>query len=192
MVPDTFIGVLLAIAFLAPGFVYLEARERRHPGIDYSALRETSLVVVTSLASLAVSLGAFGLVRILAPSQSPDIGAYVRHGSLHVKSHYIEAAVWGFGVLIFACLVAALLAVPPDWVGRAALVIPRYGSRCASWVNTRRGPGPIVAQSGWRVAFNSLPETEQWIDAVLVDGTSLHGRVGSSSTQLSRASGFCP
>lgn len=184
MVPDTFIGVLLAIALLAPGFVYLEARERRHPGVDYSALRETSLVVVTSLASLTVSLGAFALMRIFAPSHSPDIGAYVRDGSLHVKAHYMEAAVWGFGVLILACLVAALVAVPPDWVGRAALRMPRYGNQWALWVTRRRGPGPIVAQSGWRVAFNALPKTERWIDAVLIDGTSVHGRVGSSSTQL--------
>ena len=29
-----------------------------------------------------------------------------------------------------------------------------------------------------------LPETEQWTDLVLVDGTQFHGRLGSVSTQL--------
>ena len=169
MVPDTFIGVLLAIAFLAPGFVYLESREHRHPGVDYSALRETSLVVVTSLISLAVSLGSFGLVRISAPSHSPDVGEYVRRGGPYVKAHYAEAAGWGIGVLALACLVAALIAVPPESLGRSGSRIPRVGPRFGEWIARRRGPGPIVAQSGWRVAFNVLPDTEQWTDVVLLD-----------------------
>ena len=62
--------------------------------------------------------------------------------------------------------------------------VPKVGNRWSDWVARRRGSGPILAQSGWRTAFTILPETEQWLDVVLVDGTSFHGMLGSASTQI--------
>jgi len=129
--------VLLFVALLAPGFVYLERRESRHAAIRYTALRETSLVVVTSLATLAVSLSLFGVLRLVLPDRTPDVGRYIRDGSAHAQDHYLEAVVWSAGILGFACVLAWLHAVPPERLAQ----IPgekTAGGRLSAWVNRKR------------------------------------------------------
>jgi Family of unknown function (DUF6338) len=183
VVPSTLAGVLLFVALLAPGFVYLERRESRHAGIRYTALRETSLVVVTSLATLAVSLSLFGLLRLVFPDRTPDIGKYVRDGSAYAQDHYLEALLWAAGILGFACLLAWLYAVPPERLAKV-LGKPKAGGGLSAWVNRQRGSGPIAQISGWTMALDKLPDTQQWLDVVLIDGTSMHGMRGSHSTQI--------
>ena len=42
----------------------------------------------------------------------------------------------------------------------------------------------IAQISGWTMALDKLPDTQQWLDVVLIDGTSMHGMRGSHSTQI--------
>lgn len=179
MVPGSLVGVLLFVALLAPGFVYLECRERRHPGVRYSTLRETSLVVVASLASVGTAMILFGILRIFAPTHSPDIGAFIRGGSEYTKSHYLEAALWSVGVLVVACLLAAMAAVPPKFL--ESCCPKKFGK----WITYRRGTGgSIMQQSGWGVAFIKHPKTRKYLEVVLTDGTCINGLLGSSQTQV--------
>lgn len=184
MVPDTVIGVLLSIVLLAPGFVYLETRERHHPGIKYSPIRETSFVVTTSLSTLSLGALLFAVVRVIAPEATPDIGAYVRHGGSEFRAHYVQAAAWGLGLVAFACVLASLSAIPPRWCAAWTRGLPVVGERCSTWLSQRRGNGPIRAQSGWGLAMTLLPNTQQWVDIVLLDGTCLHGMLMAHSTQI--------
>jgi len=185
MIPNTVIGVLITVALLTPGFVYLETRERRHPGVKYSALRESSHVIVMSLVSLVASGVFFAMIRAAAPAHTPDIGSYVRQGNVYAEQHYLQTALWFIGTLVVACAFAAVVAVPPSWVGRLVGRLPNdLGETFATWVERRRGNGTIRQHSGWHTAFNLHPTSERWLDVVLIDGTSFHGRLGSASTQI--------
>lgn len=176
--------MVLFVSLLAPGFVYLERRESRHVGVPYTVLRETSVVITASLATLTASLVAFGLLRIAFPGRAPDVGRYIRDGSDYAETHYLQAMVWGAAILVLACLLAWCVAIPPAFVVNPAGSLPRIGLRLAEWLERRRGGGPISQVSGWTMALNRHPETQQWLDVVLVDGTSVHGMRGSHSTQI--------
>lgn len=175
MIPDSLIGLVLFVALLSPGFVYLQARERRHPGIDYSALRETSLVVVTSVATLGVVMLLAWIVRGIAPTHTPDVGAYVRGGETYLNKHYAEAASWSVGLVVFASMLAYFAAVPPAAFARGHL---------RSWALDRRGTGVIEQKSGWSAAFDARRDHQKIIEVVLTDGTTLFGVLGSRSTQI--------
>lgn len=176
MIPESLAGLVVFVALLTPGFVYLQARERRHPGIDYSALRETSLVVVVSIATLSISAMGLSVLRALRPDETPDIGSYVRLGSSHLREHYVEAAVWGGSLILAASSVAYLWAVPPSWVGQ--------WQRLRPWVAERRGLGVIHQRSGWSAAFEQNPHTIKVLNVTLDDDSVVFGRLASHSTQI--------
>jgi len=119
MIPDTLVGVSLFLALLVPGFVYLQRLERFRAGVEYSTLRETGLVVVSSLVSMAIVGALFALLRsipfrLLPDAWIPDLDAYVRGGEKYARSEYAEAAVWSVIIVGLASGIAALLAIPPD------------------------------------------------------------------------------
>lgn len=185
--PTSLIGLLLFISLLTPGFIYLERRERWHPGIKYTTFRETSLVVVTSVLSLAVAAAILGLARAISPGHTPNVGAYVRVFTPYTKAHYREALVWGAVLLSLACVAASVAAIPPAFLGRVPF------ARVAAWADRRRGDGsPIVQKSGWGVAFDpprtrATPRSlkvEKWITVTLTDGTLIYGMLGSKATQI--------
>ena len=175
MIPDSFVGLVLFVSLLSPGFVYLQARERRHPGIDYSPLRETSLIVVTSIATLGVAMLIAWIFRGVRPTHSPDVGAYVTGGAAYLRKHHAEAASWSGGLVVLACVLAYFLAVPPAALARGHL---------RSWVLDRRGTGVIEQKSGWSAAFDAHRDHRKVVEVVLTDGTTLFGLLGSRSTQI--------
>lgn len=178
MIPDSLLGLVLLVALLTPGFVYLETRERRHPGIEYSALRETSVVVVASVVALTVSVLLIALLRSVAPGATPDVGAYVRDGEQALRANYVEAFVWLSAAVAMASLFAWLWAAPPT-------LPPRFvGDKASKWIDDRRGSGVIKQVSGWSAAFDMHSTTRKIVEIVLVDGTSLFGTLGSRSTQI--------
>jgi hypothetical protein len=164
------------IALLTPGFVYLESRERRHPGIDYSTLRETSLVVITSVVSISIAAVLGALLRWWYPDSTPDIGAYIRGGGGYYEDHYVEATAWAFGLVLVACVLARLWAVPPAFLCKIQPINP--------WVRERRGSGVIGQKSGWSAAFDAHRDARKVLEVVLTDGTSFFGILGSRSTQI--------
>ena len=87
------------MVLLCPGFIFLQRREQFHSGVTYTALRETSLVLLASMATLVISVGVLGTERLIAPESTPDLGRYVREFDAYFKAHYVEAATWGLGVL---------------------------------------------------------------------------------------------
>ena len=108
--PTSLVGLLLFVGLLAPGFCYLLRREREVPNRPVSVFRETVTLVLTSLACDAAVAVGFGLVRVLLPRQTPDVGALVRGPSSYGRQHYATLAWWALGLLAVACLLATVMA----------------------------------------------------------------------------------
>ena len=180
--PSTLTGVVLFVVLLCPGFIFLQRREQFHSGVTYTALRETSLVLLASMATLVISVGVLGTARLIAPESTPDLGRYVREFDAYFKAHYVEAATWGLGVLAIACVLAYWTAVPPRWVDKALRRAHRHD--VADWVDRWRGSDRIDSLSGWAKAKAIHPDHEQWVDVMLTDGSFLHGRLYSANPQL--------
>ncbi|GGI97851.1 DUF6338 family protein [Streptomyces brasiliensis] len=132
--PSSFLGLFLFVVCLVPGFVYAAARDTRLPERTSSAFRETTRVVLASLAFDGLALAVFALVRTAAPASTPDTGALVRDGWGYVRVHYGPLALWSAGLLVLAA--AAALG--------AARLLPR-------------GPGPLAVESSWWLLFHSYP-----------------------------------
>lgn len=180
--PSTLTGVALFVVLLTPGFIFLQRREQFHSGVTCTVLRETSLVLLASLASLLATVSVLVPVRLVMPAHTPDVGAYVREFDRQFKTHYVEAGIWGLTVLVLASAFAYWAAAPPRWTEK---VIRRAGcGSVADWVHGWRGADRIESLSGWAKAKAFYPDLEQWVDVMLVDGSFVHGRLLSANPQL--------
>lgn len=182
--PTTVSGLLLFVALLTPGLVYLVRTETRLPGRQYTVLRETALVVSVSLLANTLVLGLFGILRTLWSGGTPDPGSIVRDPGTYLRGHYVMVTLWGAGLLLVAVVVAALIAVPPAWSGR---LLPRSGPWPLPTIRTaieRRQRSPIAPESGWGTAFFRYPELQVHLGLRLMDGTYLYGRLLTFSPQI--------
>jgi hypothetical protein len=75
MVSSTFLGLLLFVVLLAPGLCFFLAWESRRPGRASSPLRESGLVVLTSLSVAIVVAALFSVGRIALPRHTPDVNS---------------------------------------------------------------------------------------------------------------------
>jgi len=183
-VPTTVSSLLVFVAFLTPGFVYLVRTESRLPGQQYTVLRETAAVVSASLLANTVALSFFGLIRMVWPSGTPDAGAIVRTPSVYFRDHYIEVAAWGVGLLCASVAIAALVAVPPAWAERALDRRKLWPAPALRIAIARRRRASIAPESGWGSAFHRYPERHVHLGLRLVDGTYLYGRLLTFNPQM--------
>ncbi len=182
--PTTLSGLLVFVALLTPGFVYLTRTETRLPGQRYSALRETAAVVSASLVSNGLTLAGFGIVRALAPDITPDVGAIVRDPGAYYQSHYVEVTLWSVGLLAAGVGLAAVFAVPPRWSKCYFAVLKFWPAPTISAAISRRLRNPITAESGWSTAFHHRPDRKVYLGLRLKDGTYLYGPLLSFSSQI--------
>lgn len=116
--PTTISSLLVFVALLTPGFVYLTRSETRIPGQRHSALRETASIVSASLVTYGFVLVAFGIARWRWPDLTPDVGAVIKDAETYFEGHYLQVTFWSVALLAAACGLAAVLAVPPRWSER--------------------------------------------------------------------------
>lgn len=154
--PSTFVGLVFFVVCLVPGFVYTAARDVRLPERTSSTFRESTRVLLASLAFDGMILGVFGLIRAAVPSHTPDTGRLVREGWGYVQDDYGRLTLW-FCALLAAAAGAALA---------AARLLPR-------------GPGPLSVESSWWLLFGRYPDQAgakcTYVSCELVDGSSLAG-----------------
>lgn len=137
MPTSAFGAVLFALLFF-PGFCYVAARERARPGSESkhfrpSAFRETVKVVFASAVSILLALLVFGLVRVLLPGSTPDVGQLVTNGQTYYLHHYLSTTYWALGIIAAACLLA-MLAGHHRFPGEAWwLPAPKDISEHSSW-----------------------------------------------------------
>ena len=182
--PTTVSGLLLFVALLTPGLVYLVRTESRLPGQQYTVLRETALVVSVSLLANTLALGLFGILRALWPGGTPDTGAIVRDPGTYFRGHYVMVALWGASLLLVAVAVAAIIAVPPAWSGRLLSQSKTWPIPAIHTSIERRQRSPIAPESGWGRAFFRYPELQVHLGLRLMDGTYLYGRLLTFSPQI--------
>ncbi|HVE91410.1 MAG TPA: DUF6338 family protein [Actinomycetota bacterium] len=174
--PTTFLGLLIFVAFLAPGFVFVLIREQRRPSPERSVFRETALFLLSGLLGNILALLLFGLARTKFPNRTPDVGQLIRQPGPYAEGHYLELAWWSLGFLVLSCVTAIVLAHqdPRKW-------------RLISFLGNRKFlsflGGSISVDSAWEVVFNSeaIAETEKHCGCLLEDGTWISGVLASSS-----------
>ncbi|MGF0174105.1 DUF6338 family protein [Streptomyces sp. Marseille-Q5077] len=154
--PSTFLGLVLLVMCLVPGFVYSAARDTVLPERTSSAFRETTRVVLASLALDTLALAVFGALRATAPGITPDVGRLVREGWGYARDHYLALAWWSLAVLAIAAALGA----------GAARLLPR-------------GAGPVTVESSWWLLLGRYPAEagakSAYVGCELVDGSYLGG-----------------
>ena len=194
MFPTSLLGIVLSLAFLTPGFVFLQRRELRHPSRQYSVLRETSIVVVTSSALNAVSF-----LLLLLPSElisSPSMNRLFGEGGSYFALRHRRWLIWGATWLVLSCVLAFYVAVPPRFrrtgVGESSGRLasdtasnPLLRERWRSWTRSQRGTAQLSA-TGWSMALDRDCGTDEVcrVGIVDVDGRYLEGDLVRFSPNL--------
>ncbi len=183
--PTTISSLFVFVAILTPGFVYLTRTETRLPGRRYSALRETASIVSVSVATNAVVLVGFWIVRSVLSGITPDVGALLRDPQTYLANHPAQVTMWFAGLLGAAVGLGALAAVPPEWSEKLFSRVGRWpGPTIAEYIENRRARGPIAPESGWGVAFHEKPDRMVYVGLRLRDETYLDGPLLSFSSQI--------
>lgn len=172
--PTTTVGLVLFIVLLAPGLTYSVYRAASTPVQKPSALRELGGIALRSVVWDLFALGVFGVIRVLAPSHTPDVGQLAQHRGTYLTDHLAYVFWWAVGVLAFACVAAlgAALIASSDWWS-ATLV-----HRPLVWFTPRGG---VSGDPAWWVLFNQHPEAKVYASVTLDDGSFLGGWVLSYS-----------
>jgi hypothetical protein len=161
--PDTFLGLALFLALLAPGVCFVLIREARVPQRDLSALRETALIGLVSFAADSLVLILFGIFRSIWPELTPDVSALISDPKTYISSNLARLGWWGLGLLLAACGLA-ILAAAQSALDRVSL-------------------GPIRFVSAWYRLFHA-GGTEKYCGCFLDDGSWVAGFVASYSTDV--------
>ena len=183
--PASFVGLLIFIGFLTPGFLYAGQRRALVPQAERSPLMETAAVVSVSLATNAVVVALFGVVRWLVPGHTPDVGALLRSRADYAVDHLPYLLGWATVLLVGSCAIAVGAArmdsyVPKDNVwGRVLDRLQRGKGRLDAVL-----PPVIVESSAWCETLRARPGNYVHAGLELVGGGYVSGRVVWFSTNL--------
>jgi hypothetical protein len=167
-VPTTALGLLIFVLLLAPGLTYRAYRAASTPVDKPSAFRELGGIALRSVACDLIALVAFAGVHGWRPEWTPDIGALVRDPQHYLEREYDALFWWGLGLLVFACLLAALAAsvAGSEWWARATDGGP------VSWITPQGG---VTKESTWWGLFSAYPDRRVYVGCTLDDGTYVGG-----------------
>jgi hypothetical protein len=161
--PDTFLGLALFVALLAPGICFVLIREARVPQRELSALRETAAIALVSFAADTIVLIGFGIFRSRWPDATPDVPELIDAPKAYISGHLALVGWWALGLLLVACLIAVLVAT------RAKLDTIRLG--------------PIQHVSAWYRLLHP-GGSEKFCGCFLDDESWVGGYVSSFSTDV--------
>jgi len=170
-VPTTFVGLLLFVVLLAPGFAYVARREVQQPVRPTSIFRETVAVALASVGCDIAVVLVFAVVRWIGPGVTPDIGALVRQSGSYAEAHYVALAAWGLGLLAGACLLALALA-GLDVGSRLARLLQRVPGLHWLAPPARTAVSP---KSAWLRVFREYEDHAVHVGCHLDDGSYLSG-----------------
>lgn len=159
--PDTFLGLLIFVVFLAPGISFFLVKESRRPQRELSAFRETALVVLAGVVCNGLALLGLLIVREFEPRLTPDLAALLTAPGTEFKTHPLFIAGWTLGVVGLACVVGAILGLT-RW--------PSIGS--------------IRFESAWYKAFHYFPGHAIYCGCELEDGSWVGGYLSSFNTDV--------
>jgi hypothetical protein len=165
--PTTFVGLIIFIAFLTPGFLYAAHRRMLAPQANRSPLMETTTIVSISFATNALVACAFGVLRAVVPDHTPNVGRLLETDSEYWSDKLPYVAAWALVLFSASCAVAVLVA-RWEWLRRrvAAVFTP-----------------VIVDSSAWCEVFSAEPGSYPHAGLELTDGGYVSGRVVWFSTE---------
>lgn len=168
--PTTLVGLLIFVAFLTPGLLHYIQRRALAPQRSLSPLVETATLTSISLVTNAVSLSAFGIIRLVVPSHTPDVGALLRQGDQYLIPRLPYVFGWGIGILACSCALAITAA---RW----------------RWFRSTAGrlfTPVIVDSSAWYQVFEEHADDDSdlsiYVGCDLKDGSYLAGTLAWYST----------
>lgn len=108
MIPNTPLGLVLFLAALGPGYVYIRIAEQRRPRPDRSGLLEAvELAVIGALASTAALLAVLPIAGLISAT---SISKLARDPSAYIHANPVTAVGLTAVVLAVACALAYALA----------------------------------------------------------------------------------
>ena len=108
--PTTFIGLVLFVGFLTPGFLYTSHRRRLVPRGDDTPIMEVTSIVSISLVTNGVVFVGMAIVSKLVPDHTPDLTKAIAYGSGYWLDNLAYMLAWSGGALALSCLLAVLFA----------------------------------------------------------------------------------
>ncbi len=167
MVPSTLLSIILFILLIAPGLLFDLLAGRRRVGAPESAFRETSRVVLASLAFSTLGLLAVALLRTAAPHLMPDPRQLFGHPQAYFAAHYRR--------IFWAMALEAVVAV-----GSAAVIHSRL---------QRKSDSVLRTTSSWsKVLREDLPAgAHPHVRVRLTNGTVYVGQVSDFTADLDQA-----
>jgi hypothetical protein len=188
LMPTTLSGLFLFVVLLLPGFAYVVGRERHTSGQQFSAFRETAVVVAASVSSELVILVIFAVIRILLPSLTPDVGALVRGGG-YLRSHYGRVVVWAIVLLAVSVALAYSASVPST---RSTL--REFATKGKRFPKTRNLVGNALGEyphesnaSAWWKLFDTwageAADVSVRVKCFIEDGSCVEGELASFSRE---------
>jgi hypothetical protein len=107
--PTTLFALILFICFVTPGFIFEMLRERHRPSRSYSVLRETSIIVVSSVAFALPAILILVELHTLHFPGFPDLQQLAEQPAKYSATH-LTAVVWLIvGSVFFAVMMAVAL-----------------------------------------------------------------------------------
>jgi len=168
--PTTAVGLIVFVILLAPGLSFSAYRAVNRPVQRPSALRELAGIALRSTILDTWALGVFGLVRILLPSHTPDVGRLTREPATYLRADLAYLFWWAVAVLGLACGAAIGAARFAGSVSAQQLA----GRAPFRWLPTRREASSSPA---WWFLFNQYSDRQAYAGTVLDDGSYLGGWV---------------
>lgn len=153
--PTTVTGLLLFVALLLPGLLYVTIRERNLPSPQRSVFRETATVAAVSAVAWLGGLAILAVARTVIPALTPDVGWLFRDATAYLgeEKGYRLLTAWLLGLLALALLGAGIAARVMN--GRRP-----HSSRISSW---------------WILFERWNPKKEKHVGCLLADGSYIAG-----------------
>lgn len=166
--PSTLLGLAIFVICLAPGLVFITARQRVAPQQTVSVLRETAQLVCVSIVADIAVLALFGVVRSVWPDHTPDVGRLVRQPAEYLRQSYVSVTWWAVGLLALAALLAWAAGAGGAW---RLLRLPSTAPHES-------------ATSAWWLLFQDVPDRRVHLGCVLNDGGYVSGWLASYNTAV--------
>jgi hypothetical protein len=158
VVPTTFVGLALFVAFITPGYMWVRVEERARPRPDRSQLLEVAeLLVIGAFASLLSA----ALVAVLGSHLRPLLNTAAWVGASEPSAYLQAHAMRGLASLVLTVLLAngGAHGAASWWFGRTGR---SQRARLSAWTRERLGltaPPPQriqTAHSPWYDVFGSI------------------------------------
>lgn len=166
MIPTTITGIVLFLALLLPGFLFITLRERHRPTRKLSALRETGTVLAATSAAYVPIAVLVVVLAVFVPSFRSELAAFLSGPGAYAAAHPFRLALAAVATVAAATVVSGSLLSAP----RASRFIPSSGG--SAWWSLFDIDGKVPQE----VKVESIEVT-----ATLLDGTTIVGTLHSWS-----------